>query len=130
MILALLAILVVGPFAPNPTLTPGVVRPEITIVEVCRTKWGRDVRRVTDAMRREAMRRYGVPWAKRHLYEIDHLIPRDLGGADVVDNLWPQPLDEARHIKDPLEVRIRKDVCAGTLSLEAAQRQLRRWGHR
>ena len=34
--------------------------------------------------------------------EIDHLISRDVGGADDPMNLWPQPWAEA-HLKDHVE---------------------------
>jgi 5-methylcytosine-specific restriction endonuclease McrA len=51
---------------------------------------------------------------------VDHLIPRDLGGADVMDNLWPQIWSEARK-KDRLEVKLRKLVCARALPLREAQ---------
>ena len=123
----LLAILTIGPLRPDPRLTPGVVRQDLTKTEICATKWGRDHRAVTDSMRQEVMRRYGLPWSKHHLYEIDHLIPRDLGGADDVRNLWPQLLWDAKHVKDPLEVRLNNQVCAGELSLKTAQEQMRTW---
>jgi hypothetical protein len=59
--------------------------------------------------------------------EIDHLVPRSLGGADKPSNLWPQPFgtkpwNAAR--KDRLEVRLSKDVCKGKLGLIAARRML------
>lgn len=125
MIALLYAVLVVGPLRPMPRLTPGVVRP-LTTVEICRTRWGRDRRRVTVAMKHEVARRYGVAWSKHALYEFDHLIPRELGGADDVANLWPQLWADAR-VKDREENRLHRAVCAGAVSLEAAQAQMRRW---
>lgn len=88
---------------------------------ICGTKWGRDKRFITDKMKRHVAAAYGVPWAKRGQYEFDHLVPRALGGADKELNLWPQPLGQARHLKDPLEVRVWKLVCAGDVSLADAQ---------
>jgi hypothetical protein len=60
--------------------------------------------------------------------EIDHLISRELGGADAIENLWPepfgtQPWNAVR--KDRLENRLHKDVCNGTITLEDAQREIR-----
>ena len=78
-------------------------------------------------MRREVFRRYGVPWAAHRDYEVDHLVPRELGGADDLSNLWPQNWDDA-HRKDHEENRLHQAVCAGTLSLEEAQARMRRWG--
>ena len=127
MILILLAILLIGPSVPDPALTPGVVRP-LTKTAICTTAWGRDRRHVTEAMKRQVARAYGVPWTKRHLYEFDHLIPRELGGADDVANLWPQILDPDARIKDRAENRLHRAVCAGTLDLTTAQQQMRTWG--
>lgn len=108
-------------------LTPGVVRPEITVREVCGTRWGLDRRHVTPGMRRAVLQLYGVAWADRGQYELDHLIPRELGGADDVRNLWPQPWPEA-HRKDQDENALHRAVCAGQRTLEDAQREIRvRW---
>lgn len=127
--LALLAVLIIGPLRPDPVLTPGVVRP-LTTEQVCATRWGKDRRHVTQANKREVFRRYGVPWEKRALYEVDHLIPRSEGGADVLENLWTQPWDGPRgaHAKDRVEKRLHRAVCAGTVTLEDAQAQMRAWG--
>jgi hypothetical protein len=38
---------------PNPHLTPGVARTDLTLEQICTTKWGRDVRAVTAAMKRK-----------------------------------------------------------------------------
>lgn len=112
---------------PNPKLTPGVTRP-LTLQQVCSTKWGKDKRFVSDAMKLHVATAYGIKWEDRDQYEFDHLIPRSLAGADNILNLWPQPLAEAKQIKDPLEVRLGKQVCRGELTLAAAQQQMRQWG--
>lgn len=109
----------------NPRLTPGVVRP-LSVHTICTTKWGLDRRHVTIAMKREVARRYGVKWSLRSRYEFDHRIPRELGGADDVDNLWPQPWPDARK-KDREETRLHREVCAGRLTLEDAREQIRQW---
>ncbi len=108
----------------NATLTPGVTRP-LSLHQVCSTKWGHDRRYVTTAMKQEVARRYGVPWAKHADYEFDHFIPRELAGADDVNNLWPQLWVDARK-KDRLETRLHVLVCSGQLSLEDAQGEIRR----
>jgi len=112
---------------PNLLITPGVVRP-ISQEQICNTKWSRDVRHVSVKMRKIVFASYGIPYEDRRLYEVDHLIPRELGGADNVKNLWPQIWSEARMIKDKEENRLHRAVCAGTISLEIAQEQMRRWG--
>jgi len=106
-------------------LPPGAVRP-LTAAQVCATRWGTDRRQVTEAMKREVAKRDGVRWADRARYEFDHLVPRELGGADTVDNLWPQPLAEAT-VKDRLENRLHRLVCTGQISLADAQNQMRHY---
>lgn len=125
---------------PDPKLTPGVVRP-FTTAQVCGTKWGKDVRHVTEKMKIDVAARYHIEWpprrkghrltahelALRARWIVDHWMPRELAGADVLDNLWLQPADEA-HVKDIEESRLHRAVCAGRMSLRAAQRQMRSWG--
>lgn len=114
---------------PNPALTPGVARP-LSNAEVCSTKWGKDRRHVTEAMKREVARRYGIRRAsvvaagKGPCCEWDHVIPRELGGADDVANIWAQPWREA-HQKDRLENALKKLVCSGSLPLQEAQEAIR-----
>ena len=126
MILALLAILIVGPVMPDHALTPGVTRP-LTTQQVCGTKWGKDRRAVTLAMRKQVFAEYRVPYEKHALYEVDHLISRELGGADDIQNLWPQPWTGAwnAYQKDRLENYLHRQVCSGAMTLERAQTAIR-----
>jgi len=107
---------------PASSLTPGVTRP-ISTNALCATKWGHDRRFVSLAMKQAVAKAYGVDWAKHAAYEFDHLIPRELGGADDKDNLWPQRWPSA-HKKDQLENRLHVLVCRGDLSLDEAQRAI------
>ena len=70
--------------------------------------------------------RCGTDKNGRHC-EIDHLVSRELGGADDVNNLWPQPYVEpwGASSKDRLENRLHVLVCAGTLNLTDAQEAIR-----
>lgn len=120
---------------PDPQLTPGVAT-TLTTEEICSRKWGADHRHVTAAMKREVFARYRltgngdpacVPDAHRRRCEIDHLIARELGGADDVNNLWPQPYGSQPWNavrKDRVENRLHKEVCARAISLEQAQREI------
>lgn len=127
---------------PDPRLTPGVARTDLTTAEVCATKWGRDARHVTDAMKAQVFAAYGfsgnddprcdppkpLPGQKpsEQRCEMDHLISRELAGADVIENLWPQLYHGPwnAHLKDRLENRLHAEVCAGRLALRRAQRML------
>ena len=60
-------------------------------------------------------------------YELDHLIPLELGGApqDVV-NLWPEAWngEPNAHEKDAVETFLNREVCRGAVQLADAQRQI------
>lgn len=60
-------------------------------------------------------------------YEIDYLITPELGGADDIRNLWPEPYADTEwnaHVKDQLENYLRDQVCEGRLNLSTAQRDI------
>jgi len=59
--------------------------------------------------------------------KVDHLISRELGGADAEDNLWPQPYTQhpGAHEKDWLENELHKGVCAGKITLKDAQDEIK-----
>ena len=121
---------------PDLNKTPSVVRSGLTKEKICTIKWGKDERHVTAAMKRKVFELYGysgyddprcVPAGKRTC-EIDHLISRELGGADVVENLWPQAYGSTpwnASLKDKLENRLHKEVCEKkTISLKEARSML------
>ena len=110
----------------NPVLTPGVTR-NLTPVQVCGTKWGLDHRFITLKMKQDVFKAYGIPWAQHTRYEVDHRIPRELGGADNVMNLWPELWPDARQ-KDHEENRLHRAVCAGMMTLVDAQQMILKWG--
>jgi len=66
---------------PNPKLTPGKI-----------ARRDQDQHGVSVAMEQKVFKRYRIPWTRRAEFKIDHLIPVELGGADNVENLWPQNL--------------------------------------
>lgn len=112
-----------GLLRPNLHLTPGVTR-DLSPHAVCHTKWSRDVRHVTARMKGEVCGRYGARHCPGPQWEVDHLIPRELGGADAIENLWPQPITEAR-LKDRVENFLHRAVCYGAMTLGEAQEALR-----
>lgn len=117
---------------PDPQLTPGKVC--VTDIDIiCNTKWGKDPRAVTQGMKNRVFEEYGISPDDRHLpngksaFEVDHLISRELGGCDAIENLWPEPYTGPlnAHMKDRVENRLHEEVCAGRLSLGAAQEAIR-----
>lgn len=113
---------------PDPKLTPGVAT-SITQAKICATKWGKDARHVTPAMKKQAFTEYGFTKLNkdpRCPCEIDHLISRELGGADDVKNLWPQSYQGPwnAHMKDRVENRLHVEVCKGNITLQDAQHDI------
>ena len=103
---------------PNPKLTPGKI-----------AKRDKDRGEVTLAMERKVFARYRLPWSRRAEFKIDHLIPVELGGADTIDNLWPQSVrakpygaDRKELLTEMLLARIR----AGQMTIAQAQEQISR----
>lgn len=121
----------VHPFLPDPNITPGVVR-DISLDEVCNTKWGKDARAVTEAMKNQVYKAYGTERGvgacalSPRGCEVDHLISRELGGADDVKNLWIQPYGGPWNaiMKDRYENFLHKLVCAGKMTLKDAQSEI------
>jgi hypothetical protein len=61
------------------------------------------------------------------IYEVDHLIPLSLGESNSIRNLWPQSTKTSpwnSYVKDALERKLHKFVCAGQLDLQTAQREI------
>jgi hypothetical protein len=108
---------------PNRTLTPGAIQSTDTAA-ICTPGWAAAHRDVSEATKDEVAAEYGL--ASRAGYEIDHLIPLELGGANSVANLWPEPYASPFGAiqKDGLEDWLHQQVCAGDLPLLTAQREI------
>jgi hypothetical protein len=61
---------------------------------------------------------YHIPGSARS--ELDHLVPLELGGSNDITNLWPE-LGKIPNPKDGVERALNHAVCAGRVSLSAAQ---------
>ena len=112
---------------PDPTLTPGAVR-TTNIGEVCSTST-RELRHWDRARDDHVMAEYGLLGGPHPQYEVDHLIPLCLGGADSDANLWPEPRRSIEPIwnaerKDELEARMCALACSGALDVAEAQRMI------
>jgi hypothetical protein len=95
---------------------------------VCRSGYTATVRPpvsfTNDLKRRQlAAPAYAADRNPRH-YEEDHWIPLELGGAPRDQrNLWPEPRSHSART-DPVENRVHRDLCAGRLTLRAAQARI------
>jgi hypothetical protein len=121
---------------PDPSLSPGVADTRVTqaniATTICVSGYSTTVRpstSVTDKIKTASMAAYGRSGPAGD-YELDHLISLELGGAPAdPKNLWPQPYERSGSVasglgsetKDTLENRLHDAVCAGRVTLAAAQ---------
>lgn len=116
---------------PDHQCTPGAIDPIVTQANlfqtICVKGYTKTVRppvTYTNKLKLLQIRLYGYPNQDPHLYEEDHLIPLELGGAPSdPKNLWPEP-GSSPNPKDKIENLCHQLVCAGKLSLADAQRQI------
>ena len=124
---------------PDAKLTPGVADPHVTQqtirATICKPGYTATVRNVSEATKREVMQRYGLPEADFSRVEIDHYLSLEIGGANDIENLWPQYYDPApgqsdylgARQKDVIETSLHRAVCSGRMTLREAQEAIRTW---
>jgi hypothetical protein len=113
------------PIKPDPQLTPGAVASTDDKL-ICQPGYAKSVRHTAGNLKALVYREYHIDRRSGH-YEIDHLIPLSLGGADLRANLWPESFDTRpwnAERKDRLEVFFRIEVCAGRMPIERAQAEI------
>lgn len=73
-------------------------------------------------------RAYGIGRHSGSTYEVDHLIPLELGGSNARANLFPEPAKPRPgfHQKDRLENWTHDHVCSGARALRSMQRRIAR----
>lgn len=121
---------------PDPRCTPGAIDPAVTQGNldqtICRRGYTKTVRppeSITEPEKLASLAAYGDP-GDPGAYEYDHLVPLELGGArNDARNLWPEP-GITPNPKDAVEDTLHREVCAGEITLRAAQRAIARdWRH-
>ena len=148
--IAVTALAVLAIAAPSPALagrrvdlpiakrTPGATNPAVTQANIAKTicvaGWTATVRpssSYTTALKVQQLASGYAAYGHTATadYEEDHLISLELGGSpDSPKNLWPEPyfVSDGARVKDRIENRLHSLVCAGTLSLRAAQKAIAR----
>src|SRR5277367_4081720 len=122
---------------PDPSCTPGAINPTVT-AEVLQNPTFRTMcirsQTTSEAQKAGTYKWYGTPHpsdntGSTQTCELDHLVSLELGGADTLDNIWPQcgpdnvALSE-RYFKrkDGVENYLAKQVREGKMPLEEAQK--------
>jgi hypothetical protein len=106
-------------------LTPGATR-RVAATDLCAMK-SATTRRISPQVRQAVIRDYNMDRVPAHDYELDYLITPELGGSDDRRNLWPERYSSDvwnARVKDELERLLPNLVCAGTLPLATAQRDM------
>lgn len=124
---------------PNRVLTPGALNPAVTQATIgqtiCVSGWTATIRpssTYTTNLKRTQLATYGFADRTLSHYEEDHLISLELGGNPrSTKNLWPEPYhitvggsDVGAYTKDAFETYLKRQVCAGKLSLATAQSRI------
>jgi hypothetical protein len=117
-----------GESLPDPACTPGGIDPAVTQADIattiCRSGYTATVRPPASDTGRWKIRTYvfyGSDTGTRGEY--DHLVPLELGGSNTTSNLWIEP-GSIPNPKDKVENHLHDQVCAGEISLAAAQRAI------
>ncbi len=112
---------------PNPQLTPGEIFENATVELVCAHGYARRMRHVLPEQYVQVFAAYRIDFPQPvGQYELDHLIPLELGGDNSNRNLWPQPAAPRPGFnqKDQLENLLHDRVCSGAMTLAEAQREI------
>jgi hypothetical protein len=106
-------------------LTPGATR-SVAVADLCARRAAAP-RAIPMHVRQAVLRDYSLEDLPAEDYERDYLITPELGGSDDRRNLWPERYSSERwnaRVKDELEQLLPTLVCAGTVPLAIAQRDM------
>ncbi len=118
--------------------TPGALNPAVTqatiSTTICRpggyTDSVRPPESYTEPLKYRLMAAYGYGGNSASKFELDHLVPLEVGGAPSDPrNLWPEPHAGAPDAfkKDVVENQLHDEVCSGEIGLAQAQRDSLDW---
>jgi hypothetical protein len=120
---------------PDPSCQPGAYNSAVTQSTInstiCVSGWTATVRppsSYTTALKIQQIAEYGYSDTATADYEEDHLVPLELGGSPkAATNLWPEPRYGSKTAanKDTVENKLKRAVCAGTVTISAARSAIR-----
>lgn len=112
---------------PDHGCTPGAVFADADTATICVVGYTKGVRSVPLKLRKQIYAVYGVAYPPpTGSYELDHLVPLELGGNNDAANLFPEAAAPTPGFKekDLVENYLHNEVCAGNVPLAAAQVQI------
>jgi hypothetical protein len=115
-----------GPL-PDHACTPGAVFRNAATSTICTSGYTKTVRDVPSSVKKQVYANYGIPYPEPSgSYELDHLVPLEIGGSNAIANLFPEAASPTPgfHEKDVVENYLHEQVCSGALSLSVAQEQI------
>jgi hypothetical protein len=126
---------------PDPACTPGAINPTVTldVLKEREFKTGCERNKASSAVKKNSTYAvYNIAHPENNkgadqVCELDHLVSLELGGADTLDNIWPQcgPDGVALRerffkIKDSVENYLAAQVRSGAIDLSEAQHGIAR----
>ncbi len=111
---------------PDSACTPGAIFANATVQQICTYGYTSSVRNVPFSEKDQAYAEYRIYHHYSGQYEVDHLVPLELGGSNDIANLWPEAASPTPgfHQKDEVENYLHDQVCSGTMSLKDAQTEI------
>ena len=96
-----------------------------TVAQICTPGYASSVRNVPESLKRTVYADYGTEPSAPGSYEVDHLVPLELGGSNQIANLWPE-IAPGYQEKDQVENELHDALCAGQIGLAVAQQTIAR----
>ena len=110
---------------PDRACSPGAYYSKLTKAVICSSSFHTStIRNVPESEKFAVEAEYGIrPGHYGGSLEIDHIVSLELGGSNDIANLYPEKLNAGPgyRVKDRLENRLHAMVCAGAMTLRAAQ---------
>ena len=110
---------------PDRALSPGKST-NATLVQICTPGYASSVRDVSTATKDRVYAEYNITHHNPGEYEVDHIVPLEIGGSNDITNLFPEPAEPRPgfHEKDVLENTLHTMVCSHKLDLATAQNDI------